>query len=80
MIAELWTTEDYYLAGAECQTKDIDLAVISRSYVRFIMPASNVTVVLDIKGKISVSAKTKDGYDIPVELSAPYASFTNASI
>lgn len=55
VIAELWTTEDYYLAGAECQTKDIDLAVISRSYVRFIMPASNVTVVLDIKGKIPVS-------------------------
>lgn len=55
VTAELWTTDSYYLAGAECNIRDAGLEVINRSYIRFKMPSSDVTVTLDIREKVPVS-------------------------
>lgn len=55
VTAELYTADGYYLSGAECSKADTELEIIGRSYVRFTMPASDVTVTLDIRSKVPVS-------------------------
>lgn len=54
VTAELWVHDEYYLNAAEASVPGLELNVISRAYVQFVMPASDVTVTLDILEKIPV--------------------------
>lgn len=54
VTAELWVHDEYYLNTAEASFPGLELNVISRAYVQFVMPASDVTVTLDILEKIPV--------------------------
>lgn len=54
VTAELWVHDEYYLNTAEASVPGLELNVISRAYVQFVMPASDVTVTLDILEKIPV--------------------------
>lgn len=55
VTAELWVHDEYYLNTAEASVPGLELNVISRAYIQFVMPASDVTVTLDILEKIPVS-------------------------
>lgn len=44
VTAELWVHDEYYLNTAEASVPGLELNVISRAYVQFVMPASDVTV------------------------------------
>lgn len=55
VTAELWVNGEYYLNTAEASVSGLELDIISRAYVRFVMPASDVTITLDILEKIPVS-------------------------
>lgn len=55
VTAELWVHDEYYLNTAEASFPGLELNVISRAYIQFVMPASDVTVTLDILEKIPVS-------------------------
>lgn len=54
VTAELCVHDEYYLNTAEASVPGLELNVISRAYVQFVMPASDVTVTLDILEKIPV--------------------------
>lgn len=54
VTAELWVHDEYYLNTAEASVPGLELNVISRAYVQFVMPASDVIVTLDILEKIPV--------------------------
>lgn len=54
VVAELWVNDDYYLNGATMSDGTVP-EVISRAYVRFRMPATDVTVSLDIRHKVPVA-------------------------
>lgn len=54
VIAELYVNEDYYLNGASA-SDGTDIETISRAYVRFTMPANDVTVTLDFLAKVPVT-------------------------
>lgn len=55
VTAELYVNSSYYLAGAEASVSGLDVEVISRAYVKFEMPAENVTIDLNILEKIPVT-------------------------
>ena len=56
VTAELWINEGYYLASAKASVSGLELSVISRAYVRFTMPAEDVTITLDIREEIPLTA------------------------
>lgn len=54
VTAELWVNEAYYLNGASA-SDGTAVETLHRAYVRFTMPANDVTVTLDILEKIPVA-------------------------
>lgn len=54
VTAELWVKEDYYLNTATASDQT-EVETISRAYVRFTMPANDVTINLDILKKVPVT-------------------------
>ena len=55
VIAELWVNDAFYLENATASVPGLGLETVSRAYVRFVMPASDVVVTLDIREKIPVT-------------------------
>jgi len=68
VVAEVWTKEPFYLDGASASVNVPSLETLSRAYVRFTMPASDVTITLDFKEKISVSVSAGDSHITDVAL------------
>lgn len=70
VTAELYVNEDYYLDSASA-SDGTDVETLHRAYVRFTMPANDVTVTLDILEKIPVAylesehVATAKFYDAP---------------
>lgn len=54
VTAELWVNKPYYLNGASA-SDGTEVETLYRAYVRFTMPANDVTINLDILPKIPVS-------------------------
>lgn len=54
VIAELYVNDQYYLNGASA-SDGTDVETRNRAYVRFVMPANNVTITLDILEKVPVA-------------------------
>lgn len=54
VTAELWVKPDYYLASAAISAQGVEPELIERVYVRFEMPAEDVTVTLNFEEKIPV--------------------------
>lgn len=84
VLASFWTKDGYYLAGATADVSGLVPECISRAYVRFTMPASDVEITLDFQKKIAVgyteSAHVTDAqiydapdiyYGVPTELAIP---------
>ncbi len=55
VAASFYTEEGYYLAGATSNVEGLELNCISRAYVTFTMPASDVEISLSFLEKIGVS-------------------------
>lgn len=60
VTAELWVKPDYYLASADISAPGVEPELIERVYVRFEMPAEDVTVTLNFAEKIPVSYTSSD--------------------
>ena len=56
VVASFWTKEDYYLNGASANVSGLTPECLYRSYVRFVMPDSDVEIALDFKEKIPLKA------------------------
>jgi len=54
VVAELYVNNEYYLNGATA-SDGTEVETISRAYVRFQMPANDVTITLDMLDKVPVS-------------------------
>lgn len=55
VTAQFYTREGYYLADASSNVKGLELECISRSYIRFTMPASDVEISMNFRKKATVS-------------------------
>lgn len=55
VTASFYTADPYYLESAKSSLSAVPLEVISRAYVRFKMPAQDITITLVFKEKIPVS-------------------------
>ena len=84
VVAELWVNDGYYLASVETSASGLEPEIIARAYVRFTMPAEDLTVTLNFKEEIPVSASKGDHiasvtlynapdiyYGVPVETGIP---------
>lgn len=60
VTAELRVKPDYYLASADISAQGVEPELIERIYVRFEMPAEDVTVTLNFMEKIAVSCTASD--------------------
>ena len=60
VTAELWVKPDYYLASAAISAQGVEPELIERVYVRFKMPAEDVTVTLNFEEKIPVAYTPSD--------------------
>lgn len=55
VTAEVHVKADYYLASVESSVENLDLSIIGKSYIRFTMPAEDVTVKLNVQEKIPLN-------------------------
>lgn len=55
VTAEVHVKADYYLASVEPSVENLDLSIIGESYIRFTMPAEDVTVKLNVQEKIALN-------------------------
>lgn len=55
VYAELYVNNSYYLNGASASVDGVEVETMSRAYIRFPMPKSDVTITLDFMKKVSVS-------------------------
>ena len=55
VTAEVYVKPDYYLASVESSVENLDLSIIGKSYIRFTMPAEDVTVKLNVQEKIPLN-------------------------
>lgn len=62
-----YTNEPYYLVNATSSLSSVALEVISRAYIRFRMPAQDITVTLNFNEKIPV-AYTKSAHIASAEI------------
>ena len=60
VAAQFYTREGYYLADATSNVEGLELECISRSYIRFTMPASDVEINLNFKEKVGVTYGSGD--------------------
>ncbi len=58
VMAQFYTKDDYYLAGAASSVGSVVPECYSRAYVVFTMPEEDVEITLDFKEKIPVSYQT----------------------
>lgn len=67
VTAEIWMNDDYYLysASADC---GVAPEVLYGAYVRFTMPASDVTVNLDVRAKIPVTYDAESEHVVTAEI------------
>lgn len=84
VTAELWVNNEYYLDGAASSVEGLEIEMTARSYLRFVMPASDLTVTLNILEKIPVSYTASEHvteaefydaddifYGVPTEIAVP---------
>jgi len=55
VTAEIYLKPDYYLKSAETSVAGLDLSIVGESYVKFTMPAEDVTVNLNVQEKIPLN-------------------------
>ena len=61
VTAELWVNDEYYLDSAESSVDGTEIEMISRAYLQFEMPASDISITLNILEKIPLSC-TESGH------------------
>ena len=62
VAAEIWAREPYYIDGLSANVRLPDLQLFARTYVRFTMPAADVTLTLEFKEKVPVSFAGGDAH------------------